>query len=295
MIVQGVAKEKILDQVRESGGGNRAALLELKDIENIMDQYGLKHQFMKHPDDNTSIRLIAQDLQDTNELLYLKDQDSFDQNHPGIGKNEFVLGFMTNGQQKVLSNQIITGEKLQICMDSTHCISQYDGFQFTILTITDLNQGVPVAFLISSTVNEHILKAFLAKVKNRVGLICAKVFMSDDDPMFRYAWEATLTEDTLLKPLYINCSWHMDRTFRRAIGSKISAPISEKAVVYQMVRALIDEEDEDNFHKQCQGFLKYLLEADFNEFHKYFKDNYPGESRIKLWPKCFRKEVTFHK
>ena len=78
------------------------------------------------------------------------------------------------------------------------------------------------------------------------------------------------------------------------IGSKISAPISENIVVYQMVRALIDEEDEDNFHKQCQGVLKYLLEAAFNEFHKYFTDSYLSESRIKLWPNCFRKEVTFH-
>lgn len=63
-----------------------------------------------------------------------------------------------------------TTETLQVCMDSTHCISQYAGFQLTTLMITnDCNQGFPVAFLISSTVNEEIVKAFLAKVKENVG------------------------------------------------------------------------------------------------------------------------------
>lgn len=62
-----------------------------------------------------------------------------------------------------------TSEKVHICMDSTHCISQYEGYQLTALvTVTNLNQGFPVAFLVSSTVNVHILNAFLAEVKKNV-------------------------------------------------------------------------------------------------------------------------------
>lgn len=68
--------------------------------------------------------------------------------------------------------------------------------------------------------------------------------------------------------------------------------MDEKAVVYQMIRVIMDEPEEDNFHKQCQGFLKYLLEAGFNSFHDYFRLNYLSESRIHLWPKCFRKDIT---
>ncbi|KAK3871629.1 hypothetical protein Pcinc_023249 [Petrolisthes cinctipes] len=49
--------------------------------------------------------------------------------------------------------------------------------------------------------------------------------------------------------------WHTDRTFRKSIASKITAPTSEKAVIYQMDRALMDEPDEQIFNQECQGFL----------------------------------------
>ena len=62
--------------------------------------------------------------------------------------------------------------------------------------------------------------------------------------------------------------------------------------MYQMLRVLIDEPEEENFHKQTQGFLKYLLEAGFKSFHDYFEANYLSESRIYLWSKCFRKDIT---
>lgn len=276
--------------MRESAGGNRVALLENKDIKNIVTQFGLTQEHKRHPEDSTSVRLIVQEYEEAGELLYFKDQDTMDPENPGIGKKEFVLGFMKEGQERALSST----EKLQICMDSTHCISQYEGYQLTtLMTVTNLNQGFPVASLISSTVNAHIVKVSLADVKKRVGPICAHIFMSDDEPKFRNAWDALMNGDMSPKPIYSNCSWHTDRTFR-SIGSKICAPVSEKAVTYQMIRALMDEPEEDHFHKQCQGFLKYLLETGFTHVHTYFNENYLSKSRIQLWSKCFRKDVTRH-
>ena len=46
MILQGISYDKILDQVRESAGASRAALLERKDIENIFSQFGLNQEQM---------------------------------------------------------------------------------------------------------------------------------------------------------------------------------------------------------------------------------------------------------
>lgn len=83
--------------------------------------------------------------------------------------------------------------------------------------------------------------------------------MSDDDPLFRNAWEAAMGGETPTK--YLNCTWHTDRTFRKNIGSKISAPFIEKISVYQMLRVLMDEPQESEFHKKTKGFLSYLLEA----------------------------------
>lgn len=296
MILQGISYDKILDQVRDSAGTSRAALLEKKDIENIVSQFGLNQEHMRHPEDSTSVRLFVKELQESNELLYFKDQNTADAENPGIGEKEFVLSFMKDEQRKFFRNLMESSETLQICMDSTHCISQYEGYQLTtLMTVTNLNQGFPVAFLVSSTVNVSILNTFLAEVKKCVGgPINADVFMSDDDAVFRNAWNATMNEETSSETLYLNCTWHTDRTLRRSIGSKICAPVSEKTVVYQMFRALMDEPEEASFYKQCQGFLNYLSQSNFHNFEAYFKETYLSENRIQLWPKCFRRGVNFH-
>ncbi|KAK3878127.1 hypothetical protein Pcinc_008352 [Petrolisthes cinctipes] len=218
MIMQGIEHHKILERVRETSGRNRTSILEKKDIENIIAAYGLSVNQSHHSDDSTSVRLIAQDMKDAGELLYFKDQGELDPQNTEIPSEEFVLAFMKEGQQLMFSEQLKNTEKLQVCMDSTHCISQYTGFQLTtLMTITDLHQGFPVAFLISSTVNTEIVKVFLDKIKDRMGVVQAQVFMSDDDPLFRNAWYATMGGDITVK--YLNCSWHTDRAFRKSISS----------------------------------------------------------------------------
>lgn len=227
-------------------------MLEKKDLLNIAAEFGLTKYPIQHPDDSTSVRLIVNEMEEAGEVLYFKKQGKIDPNNPEIPESEFVLGFMKEGQDKFFSNQIST-EKLQVCMDSTHGISQYTGYQLTtLMTITNLNHGFPVAFLISSTVNTSIVKTFLNALKDRMGPIIAHVFMCDDDPLFRNAWDASVCEELASRPTYLNCSWHTDRSFRKNIGSKISAAIDDKAVVYQMIRVLMDEPEEDNFHKQSR-------------------------------------------
>lgn len=124
--------------------------------------------------------------------MYFKDQGEVDPNNPEVPAQEFVQGFMKERQELIFSSQVTASDKIQVCMDSTHCISQYPGFKLkTLMIVTDLNRGFPVAFLISSTVNTNIAKVFLDKVKYRIQ-IQAHTFMSDDDPLFRNAWNATM-------------------------------------------------------------------------------------------------------
>ncbi|KAK4289831.1 hypothetical protein Pmani_037227 [Petrolisthes manimaculis] len=202
MIMQGIEHHKILERVWETSGRNRTSILE-KDIENIIAAYGLSVNQSRHSDDSTSVRLIAQDMKDAGELLYFKDQGQLDPQNTEIPSEEFVLAFMKEEQQLMFSEQLKNTDKLQVCMDSTHCISQYTGFQLTtLMTITDLHQGFPVAFLISSTVNTEIVKVFLDKIKDRMGVVQAQVFMSDDDPLFRNAWYATMGRKNICKHIH---------------------------------------------------------------------------------------------
>ncbi|KAK3890611.1 hypothetical protein Pcinc_005444 [Petrolisthes cinctipes] len=122
MIMQGIEHHKILERVRETSGRNRTSILEKKDIENIIAAYGLSVNQSRHSDNNTSVRLIAQDMKDAGELLYFKDQGELDPQNTEIPSEEFVLAFMKEGQQLMFSEQLKNTEKLQVCMDSTHCI-----------------------------------------------------------------------------------------------------------------------------------------------------------------------------
>ncbi|KAK3881797.1 hypothetical protein Pcinc_013793 [Petrolisthes cinctipes] len=127
MITQGISYNKILDRVRETSGGSRASILEKQDILNVARDYGLHQIQSRHPEDSISVRFIVQELKEANELLFFKDQGVIDSENPNIDKKELALGFMKQGQEFWFLNHLTNTETLQVCMDSTHCISQYAG------------------------------------------------------------------------------------------------------------------------------------------------------------------------
>ncbi|KAK3872281.1 hypothetical protein Pcinc_022631 [Petrolisthes cinctipes] len=127
MITQGISYNKILDRVRETSGGSRASILEKQDILDVARDYGLHQIQSRHPEDSISVRFIVQELKEANELLFFKDQGVIDSENPNIDKKELALGFMKQGQEFWFLNHLTNTETLQVCMDSTHCISQYAG------------------------------------------------------------------------------------------------------------------------------------------------------------------------
>lgn len=59
MILQGISHNKILDRVQESAGSNEAALLERKDTENTVSQFGLTQEHIQHPEDSMNVCLFV--------------------------------------------------------------------------------------------------------------------------------------------------------------------------------------------------------------------------------------------
>ncbi|KAK3888907.1 hypothetical protein Pcinc_007054 [Petrolisthes cinctipes] len=64
MIMQRIEHHKILERVRETSGRNRTSILEKKDIENIIAAYGLSVNQSRHSNDSTSVRLIAEQIEE---------------------------------------------------------------------------------------------------------------------------------------------------------------------------------------------------------------------------------------
>ena len=288
MIMQGISYDKILDRVRETSAGKRACLLEKQDIRNIAEQGGLDKTHRLHKEDAASVRLIIQEMASNNEVLLFEDQ--LEENL----KDEFVFCFSTLDQQQYIDSNLKEGSKWLVCMDSTHGISHYDGWQLTtLMVITNLKKGFPIAFMVSSTVNSAIVTRFLESFRNRYGRIDAEIFMSDDDCIFRNSWKAVMdTEGSLTQ--YLLCSWHVDRAIRENMRKKIKASIQDKVNVYRLFRVLLDEPAVDHFELKSTNFLKYLEEAGYNDFRSYFLKYYLHDSRKQLWAKCFRPDACLN-
>ena len=288
MILQGISFDKILDRVRETSAGRRACLLEKQDIRNIAEHGGLDKGHRRHKEDATSVRLIIQEMSANDEVLLFEDQVE------GISKDEFVFCFVTSDQRQFIETNLQEGSKWLICMDSTHGISHYEGWQLTtLMVITNLNKGFPVAFMVSSTVNTDITTRFLQSFKNKFGNIDAKIFMSDDDSIYRNSWKAVMETDSCVTQ-YLLCSWHVDRAIRENMRKKIKASMQDKVNVYRLFRVLLDEPVEDNFEIQSTNFLKYLEEAGYEDFRAYFLRYYLCPSRRQLWAKCYRPDACLN-
>ena len=287
MMVQGLEQDAILDRVR-SAGGKRTSVIEKADLKNVASKLGLGKNHRLNSEDSVSVRLMVQDMESNNELLLFKDQGDI---HSVIAEEDFVLCFMTKEQRTFMSQQISKTSPMLICMDSTHGISKYQNFQLTtIMLVSDLNMGYPAAFMISSTVNTDIVTEFIKAFKDVVGPIHAKVFMSDDDCIYRNAWKQVMEIDQSVKTKYLLCSWHVYRAIRKNIASKISAPVAKKHHVYHMFRVLFEEHEESKFMIEAENFLKFLDGANLIEFKNYIEEFYLKMGRVELWAKCYRQD-----
>lgn len=76
-----------------------------------------------------------------------------------------------------------------ICIDSTHCTSQYDFQSTTILVLDDFDAAVPVAWAISNWEDADLLAIFFHSLLEACGQdIATKVFVSDLANNFYNGW-----------------------------------------------------------------------------------------------------------
>ncbi|KAF8785630.1 hypothetical protein HNY73_011145 [Argiope bruennichi] len=104
--------------------------------------------------------------------------------HPAVQNKHFMLVFVTHFQKSIFYPIGADG----ICVDSTHSISNYNFELVTMLVIDEYEEGIPVAFCISSSVSTVIFTHFFKCIKTTMSSsIIPKFFMSDDAVMFKNA------------------------------------------------------------------------------------------------------------
>ncbi|KAJ8911929.1 hypothetical protein NQ315_016270 [Exocentrus adspersus] len=257
----------------------RIDLLTHEDVRNIKNSYNIENANGKrHHNDATSVHLWVQECNNKttgeNPIIFYKPQES---EEDGFKKEDFCLLIMNSFQKSML---LKFGKNI-IAIDGTHGLNGYDLDLVTLLVIDEFNQGFPVAFLFSNRKDTFIYTFFFDCIRDNVGIIQCKTFMSDMEGAFYIGWEKIMgpAQHTLF------CSWHVDRAWQCNL-SKI-ANKEKRANVYQALKILQQKTDEGNFQKCLINFVHFLNgDSDTAEFGKYFRENYC--SNFTKLAYCFR-------
>ena len=205
-LAQGVTFQHVLDNIRDKLGEQfeRIHLLTRKDITNIERTYGLKG-IQRHKDDATSVHLWVEEMKacDVNPVILYKAQgEPQPETCDNLSKNDFLLAIQTPLQKEMMVN--FTNESV-ICVDSTHGTNSYDFTLIIVMVADDYGEGFPVAWCISNREDQLLLINFFQVLKQRVGNLSPRWFMSDLAEQFYTAWVPTF--DNL--PNKLVCTWHL--------------------------------------------------------------------------------------
>ena len=284
-IQQGVLREKILDDIRDSVTENnffRHHLLEKKDLLNIERAFGLK-DFQRHINDQDSVLAWITEWEqsaDTNPILFCKFQDEMVEGYD-LSKEDFVLIIQSPFQRHMLQKFGTKG----ICCDSTHGTNAYDFLLTTCLVVDEYGEGFPAAWCLSNHEDFTTMCTFFREVKkNCAGSITSKWFMSDIAPQYYNAWVGVMND--IPRPQKLLCTWHVDRAINMELRKKIG-DLSTEAEIYKMFRTVLEQTNESLFDDCLRALLHRLsLSSKTAAFHKYFvRDWVPRKHQ---WAYCFR-------
>lgn len=268
---------EILNEIRESTLNtdfNRVHLLTNKDLNNIIQKYNLQSDAVRHKNDLISVKSWVQEMKDkTNSILYFKNQGNVDEEHD-LKEENFVLIIMTKGQEHMLQKY----SNYCICVDGTHGLNNYNFELHSLVILDSLRQGFPAAFCIT---NRSVFRLFFDKIKERIGLIAPKVFMSDMAEGYYNAWLQVMPAPKFR--LY--CTWHVDRAWYKNL-SLINSQ-EKKVIIYKQLRALLQETDKNALNIMIHQFIEVNLEdPETSKFVAYFRNNY--SEKVAYWAYYYR-------
>ncbi|GFQ91030.1 c2H2-type domain-containing protein [Trichonephila clavata] len=169
---------------------SRIHLTTRQNIKNIKRSFGLTNQ--RHADDATSVRLMLEEMTELgtdNSILGCKFQGCLSSEYEGLNNEDFLLAIQHPLKKEMLKK---FGKEI-VCVDSTHGTNSYNVKLITVLGVSDLGEGFPVAWCISNREDFTALrKKFLLIKNNTETSITFNFFMSDDAPAFYNSWSDVL-------------------------------------------------------------------------------------------------------
>lgn len=170
-----------------------------------------------------------------------------------------------------------------ILIDGTHGLNGYDFNLYTLVVLDEFTNGIPVAFCFSNREDTKLFEHYFDCIKNHIGKIVPKIFMSDGAEAFYNAWEMVMgtVEFRLL------CIWHVFKNWTENSSGFIK-DAENRTLVMNLLHCLVYEVPAENFEFQLNSFLSQLFEnSNTASFGAYFLKEWAHKSR--QWAMCYRK------
>ena len=194
----GVTTQRIIDDIRDTTQSrqlNREHVVCRKDITNIQKQYTCNIEgIRRHQNDLISVSSIAEEM-DTlpyNPVIVFKQQGELPTDFcRHLKKDNFLLVIQTDFQRDMLSSHGNKG----VCMAATYRIND-NGFNLiTLMVLDSYEEGIPVAWALSSREDKPVLLTVLYSLNKRCGGVAPCWFMSDLAQQYYSAWEEVFGGD----------------------------------------------------------------------------------------------------
>lgn len=248
----------------------RIHLLSRYDLYNIKKGFKISSAVRKHEYDSDSVNAWIKELKQSSDNPILL--------HKGQTSNKyFILVLMTQYQMKILKK---FGPST-ICIDSTYGMNKENCRLTTLLVLDDNHEGLPVAFCFTTVTSRTTYELFFSAVKQKVGTIKARTFVSDGQPKLYNAWVTVMgsTKEQLLCPLGAGQNW---------IKNKMKIKNEERRLeVLEKINKLIKEPNESIFTHELEELMaKLKKDRDTTYFYKYFSVHLVP--RMKCWSSRLR-------
>lgn len=258
----------------EDGKKLKESTITSDDIRNVQRSMNINNDGII-PSDVLAIQ--ASNIENSENVLYFKKRGEIDPKYPLLDEQDYVVIMMNKPQ---MENLLKFGSNV-ICLDSVHSSSDYEFILHSALVANEYYEGYPCCFVLTNRSDQLPINIMLYAIKEQVGQLRPKIFMSDIQPTYIIAWQnimQTKPDVQLYSPWHVRKDWEYNINTHIRIGKT-------KAAVREELKNLHEEVDKNEFMRKLDRFLRND-DPNRREFIEYFQNEY--FSHYEQWASCYR-------
>lgn len=291
-LCRGVPREMVLDSVRASTGSDieRIHLITIKDVKNIEKAYGIQANTNEKTTNmyyNLTDWISNIMASDNGPVLYFKEEGTLN-----CKDHDITLILLTKGQIEVLKKYSINGVfYISTFITKSKNVPYYQNFYIrptlmnviTLMLLDDLNEAVPVSFMLTHDLNSKKFKIFFESLKKRVPQMSASAVFTDDKNEIFETWCSVFQQE----PLHFWSNRFVDSDWRENLAYITDEEL--QVSIYEKLYSFLELNDAEKLESQLASYISDLQTGVVtSKFGNYFSSKYIGTEV--MWAGCFGKQ-----